>query len=141
MVTAMGTLIRWIAILTSVIVALGFLAFAVDEIDRGSQQQQDTLADNLKDLDPEGAAAIGAPDPTPVEERARERAHGPVREAIDDANDVLLTPFAGLIESDNGWVNHGIPSLLALLVYGLGLGTLANVWPKARAQGGDWRTA
>ena len=141
MVTAMGALIRWTAILASVIVALGFLAFAVDELDRGSQQQQDRLADGLKDLDPEAAAAIGAPHPTPVEERAREREHGAVREAIDDANDVLLAPFAGLVESDNGWVNHGVPSLLALLVYGLGLGTLANMWPKSRAQGGDWRTA
>ena len=141
MVTAMGALIRWTAILASVIVALGFLAFAVDELDRGSQQQQDRLADGLKDKDPEAAAAIGAPDPTPVEERAREREHGAVREAIDDANDVLLAPFAGLVESDNGWVNHGVPSLLALLVYGLGLGTLANMWPKSRAQGGDWRTA
>ena len=56
-------------------------------------------------------------------------------------NDVLLAPFAGLIDSDNGWVNHGVPSLLALLVYGLGLGTLANMWPKRRAHGGDWRTA
>ena len=33
-------------------------------------------------------------------------------------NDVLLAPFAGLIDSDNAWVNHGVPSLLALLVYG-----------------------
>ncbi len=141
MVTAMGSLIRWIAILASVIVALGFLAFAVDEMDRGSKEQQNELAQGLKDLDPEDAATIGAPDPSPQEERARERAHGPVREAIDDVNDVLLAPFAGLVESDNAWVNHGVPSLLALLVYGLGLGTLANMWPKGREQGGDWRTA
>ena len=59
MVTAMGALIRWIAIVASVIVALGFLAFAVDEMDRGSKEQQNELADGLKDLDPEDAAAIG----------------------------------------------------------------------------------
>jgi hypothetical protein len=140
-VASIGTIVRWIAILASVFVALGFLAFAVDEMDRGSQEQQNELAQGLKDLDPEDAAAIGAPDPSPVAERAREREHGSVREAIDDVNDVLLAPFAGLIESDNGWVNHGVPSLLALLVYGLGLGTLANMLPKARAPGGDWRTA
>ena len=139
MVTAMGSLIRWIAILTSVVVALGFLMFAVDEIDRGSKQQQDALARGLSDLEPD--ASINSPNPTPAEEKARERAHGSVREAIDDANDVLLAPFAGLIESDNAWVQHGVPSLLALLVYGLGLGTLANMLPKGRAHGGDWRTA
>ncbi|MBN1530544.1 MAG: hypothetical protein JW895_15885 [Thermoleophilaceae bacterium] len=135
----MGSLIRWTAILTSVIVALGFLAFAVDEIDRGSKQQQDALARGLSDLEPK--ASIANPSPTPAEEKAREKAHGPVREAIDDANDVLLAPFAGLVDSDNAWVNHGVPSLLALLVYGLGLGTLANMLPKGRAHGGDWRTA
>jgi hypothetical protein len=139
MVTAMGSVIRWIAILTSVIVAVGFLAFAVDEMDRGSKQQQDALARGLSDL--EGGASIASPSPTPAEEKAREQAHGSVREAIDDANDVLLAPFAGLIDSDNAWVEHGVPSLLALLVYGLGLATLANMLPKSRAHGGDWRTA
>ncbi len=141
MVTAMGSLIRWIAILASVIVALGFLAFAVDEMDRGSQGAAERAGPGAEGPGPEDAATIGAPDPSPQEERARERAHGPVREAIDDVNDVLLAPFAGLIDSDNAWVNHGVPSLLALLVYGLGLGMLANMWPKGREQGGDWRTA
>jgi hypothetical protein len=141
MVTAMGTFIRWIAILCSVFVVLGFGAFALDEIDRGSKEQQNALADGLSDKTTDPYASIANPDPTPVEERARERQHSAVREAIDDVNDVLLLPFASLIESDNGWVNHGIPSLLALLVYGVGLGTLANMWPKHRAHGGDWRTA
>jgi hypothetical protein len=139
MVTAMGSVIRWIAILTSVIVALGFLAFAVDEMDRGSKNQQNALARGLSDLEPN--ASINSPNPTPAEEKAREKAHGPVREAIDDANDVLLAPFAGLVDSDNAWVQHGVPTLLALLVYGLGLGMLANMLPKSRAHGGDWRTA
>jgi hypothetical protein len=135
----MGSVIRWIAILTSVIVALGFLAFAVDEMDRGSKNQQNALARGLSDLEPN--ASINSPNPTPAEEKAREKAHGPVREAIDDANDVLLAPFAGLVDSDNAWVEHGVPTLLALLVYGLGLGMLANMLPKSRAHGGDWRTA
>jgi hypothetical protein len=139
MVTPMGAFIRFIAIAASVIVAIGFLAFAVDEIDRGSKEQQRSLSNSLRDL--EQGASIAAPDPTPAEERARERAHGPVREAIDDANDVLLAPFASFIDSSNNWVQHGVPSLLALLVYGLGLGMLANMLPKGRAHGGDWRTA
>jgi hypothetical protein len=137
MVTAMGSLIRWIAIGCSVMVLLGFGLFAVDEMDRGSKTQQNALAEQLGEPD----ASIGSPDPTPVEERLREEEHGDVREVINDANDVLLAPFSSLIDSDNGWVNHGVPSLLALLVYGLGLGTLANAWPRSRAHGGDWRTA
>ena len=45
---------------------------------------------------------------------------------------MLLAPFVDLIDSDNAWVNHGVPTLLALLVYGVGLGFLANMLPKQR---------
>src|SRR5215210_2976812 len=76
----------------------------------------------------------------PGGERQRERAHGPVREAIDDANDVLLDPFAGIVDSESPWVTRGVPSLLALAVFGFGLGMLANFRPK-RSSGGDWRAS
>jgi hypothetical protein len=80
--------------------------------------------------------------PTPAQEAQRERANGPVREVIDDANDVLLGPFTPLVEGSNDrWVRHGIPAVMALLLYGLGLGMLANMLPKAREHGADWRAA
>ena len=41
------------------------------------------------------------------------------REAIDDVNDVQLRPFVDLVDSDSAWVNHRIPTQLALLIYGL----------------------
>jgi hypothetical protein len=105
--------------------------FAVDEADKGSQTQQQKLESELG----------SGPAPSAEGEAARERHHGAFREAVDDANDVLLTPFADVIDSDSAWVNHGIPALLALLVYGLGLGLLANMLPKQRAHGSDWRAA
>jgi hypothetical protein len=132
----MGSLIRLLAIVTSGIVLLGFVLFAVDEISNGSKTQQQTLDSELGDGTVTEAVA-----PTPREERAREKQHGAVREVVDDANDVLLAPFANLIDSSNAWVEHGIPALIALLVYGLGLGLLANMLPKARSSGGDWRAA
>jgi hypothetical protein len=138
MVTAMGALLRWIAIITCAFVALGFVAFAVDEIDRGSKNQQNALD---RELNAGDGSSIGDPSPTPGQERLREREHGTVREAIDDVNDVLLAPFASLIESDNAWVEHGVPTLLALLLYGVLLGTLANMLPRQRAHGKDWRAA
>ena len=132
----MGSLIRLLAIVTSGIVLLGFVLFAVDEISHGSKTQQRALDREL------GTSTVTDPvAPTPQQERVREAQHGAVREAIDDANDVLLRPFADLIDSSNAWVEHGIPTLLALLVYGLGLGLLANMLPKTRSSGGDWRTA
>ena len=137
MVMAMGSGIRSIAILATGIVLLGFALFAVDEMDRGSQNQQNALAAELESAS-ESPAVIS---PDPREERMREQRNGDFREAIDDANDVLLAPFAGLVDSENAWVANGVPTILGLLVYGLLLGLVANMLPKRHAQGGDWRTA
>jgi hypothetical protein len=127
----MGTFIRIIAIAVSCVVALGFVLFAIDEMDKGSTTQQQKLE---LELNP-GIA------PSPQEETARERQNGTVREVVDDANDVLLAPFASLIDSDNTWVKHGVPALLGLILYGFCLGTLANMLPQQRSHGSDWRAA
>jgi hypothetical protein len=127
----MGSVIRFVAIAISAVVVLGFALFAIDETDKGSKAQQAKLEREL------GTAVA----PDAPQENVRERNNGAVREAIDDANDVLLRPFADLVDSDDAWVNHGIPALLALLIYGLGLGLLANMLPKQRQHSGDWRTA
>jgi hypothetical protein len=136
MVMAMGSGIRTIAILASGIVLLGFALFAVDEMDRGSQTQQNALASELENAS--DSQVVVSPDPR--EEHMRERRNGDFREVIDDANDVLLAPFADLVDSENAWVANGVPTILGLLVYGLLLGLVANMLPKQRAQRGDWRT-
>jgi hypothetical protein len=130
----MGSLIRFVAIGISVVVVLGFAMFAIDETDKGSKAQQAKLERELGTTNDPIA-------PTARQEAARENRHGAFREAIDDVNDVLLRPFADLVDSDNAWVNRGIPALLGLLIYGFGLGLLANMLPKQRQHGGDWRTA
>jgi hypothetical protein len=130
----MGSLVRFVAIAISVIVVIGFAMFAIDETDKGSKTQQAKLERELG-----GSSDPIAP--TARQEAIRERHNGAVREAIDDANDVLLRPFVDLVDSDSAWVNHGIPALLALLIYGFGLGVLANMLPKQRSHSGDWRTA
>jgi hypothetical protein len=131
----MGSLIRLTAIVTSLLVLFGFAFFAVDEMDKGSKTQQQALADEL------GTDEVIPVSPTPQEESAREAQNSGVREVIDDANDVLLRPFVNLIDSNSAWVSHGVPALLALLLYGVGLGFLANLLPRERAHGKDWRGA
>jgi hypothetical protein len=114
---------------------LGFAYFATDEMSRGSQNQQNALASELS-----GTADPLPVAPSPEEEADREKINGTFREAVEDANDVLLRPFIGIVESgDTRWVTHGVPALLGLLLYGLGLGMLANMLPKYREHGADWR--
>ena len=133
----MGSFVRLVAILCSGLVLLGFAYFATDELDRGSRTQQGKLDRQL-----EGDLGDPAPiAPTPTQEAARERVNGKFREAVADANDLLLGPFTTLVDSNDRWVTHGVPTILALLLYGLGLGTLANMLPKRREHAADWRTA
>jgi hypothetical protein len=110
----LGRLLRTASVVLCALVIVSFAAFAVDQARDASERQQDL------------AAGILEPDPTERAERAREREHGDVREAIDDVNDVLLAPFAWVVDSDEIWVQRGVPTLLALLVYGFGLSFVAR---------------
>jgi hypothetical protein len=133
----MGSFIRLAAIVMSGFVLVGFAFFAADEMDRGSKTQQQALANELEGTTPEVIPIA----PAPADEAAREAAHGDVREVVDDVNDVLLGPFTSIADSDDVWVARGVPTVLALLLYGFGLGFLANMLPKQRAHGADWRGA
>jgi hypothetical protein len=138
MLLAMGSVIRLVAILCSGIVLLGFGLFAVDEMGRGSQNQQNALAAELEGASDNPPATLA---PSAKEELLREQRNGSFREAVDDANDILLAPFSGLTDSDNVWVANGVPTVLGLLFYGLLLGLVANLLPRGRHHGADWRTA
>jgi hypothetical protein len=107
--------LRILAIVLSLIIMAGFSMFALDEFNRASSGQRNELAGFEK------------ADPEPAGERAREKRHSVAREYIDDANDVLLKPFAGIVSSSAGrWAQRGVPTLLGLLVYGFLLAYLAR---------------
>jgi hypothetical protein len=98
-------------------VALGWGLFALDQARGASNESVAGIA---------GDPATFS-DPSPDQERAREKQHGKVREFIDDVNDVLLSPFAGLTDSSGSkWVRRSIPALIALLIYGFGGGFIAR---------------
>jgi hypothetical protein len=114
--------LRILAIVLSLLVAAGFTLFAIDDFGRASNESRDRIAGNAR------------PDPTPRAERTREERNSAPRELVDDANDLLLRPFSGLVAGDRSrWVQRGVPALLGLLVYGFGLGYLARF---ARGHGG-----
>jgi hypothetical protein len=111
-------LLRTASIVASVIVLLSFALFALDETRDAAKESAAAVA---------GLEATRSSEPSASEERARERAHSATREHIDDADDVLVKPFAFVANSsDSSWVRRGVPTLLALLVYGFGLSFLAR---------------
>jgi hypothetical protein len=111
--------LRLAAIVCSLLVILGWGWFAIDETSAASQQSQDEIA---------GQQAARTASPDPDQEQDREQVNSKAHEVVDDANDVLLRPFSPLTEdSSSKWVRRTIPAVLALVVYGFGLGLLARV--------------
>ncbi len=133
----MGSLVRICALAATALVALSFAFFAIDQLSEGSENQvRDLRDDNSRAV---SQAAIDQPAPAPAVERIREAQHSSVREYVDDADDILLSPFTGLVDTDRVWGQRLLPGLLALLVYGLGGTILANSMPKPNRKVGDWR--
>ena len=107
--------LHYVAIALSLVIAISFSLFALQDIDRASKSSEHRIA------------GYEATAPTAAGERERERRHGQPREIIDDVNDVLLAPFAGVTENETSrWAQRGVPAMLGLLVYGFGLGYLAR---------------
>lgn len=108
--------LRYLAIALSLVIALGFTLFALEDINRASERSEQRIT-----------GGYTATNPSPAGERERERRHGQAREAIDDVNDVLLAPFAGITANTSSrWARRGVPALIGLLVYGFGLGYVAR---------------
>jgi hypothetical protein len=119
-VTAIQSLLRLASTIACVILVVSFGLFAIDEAKGGSKRQSDKLA------------GIDDPAPSRKSEQQREKAHGKVREAIDDADDVLIEPFSGIVTSGSLWAKRGVATLLALLVYGLVARILIGYLPGRR---------
>lgn len=116
--------LRYLSILASLVVLLSFAGFAVDQARSGSEASRAGIASQTYKTTPDPS---GYAKPTPAQERLRERAHSTARELLDDADDIALTPFASITSSSSSaWVRRGVPGLIALVVYGFGLGYLSR---------------
>jgi hypothetical protein len=102
-------LIVWAASICCALVLGSFVIFASNQAAAGSQHQQNELA----------GATTTAGASAPIH-------HGQPARFIDGAANTLTSPFRSLVHSSNAWVVHGVPTVLALVVYGLGLGFLAR---------------
>ena len=112
-----AALVRWLAIFASAFVALSFLYFAVNQTSTASQNQVNAIAGGTG---VKAESATKVPNPPKDVEKLREDENDQLHEYVDDVDDVLLSPFTGLVDSDNIWVVRLVPLGLALLIYGIG---------------------
>jgi hypothetical protein len=95
------------------LVVASFALFALSQASGASNHQVDQL---------NGHSA-----PAHVVQTAhRVQAPGQPRRFIDGASAALTSPFRSLIQSDSQWAVKIVTTLLALALYGLGLGYLAR---------------
>jgi hypothetical protein len=112
----MSALLRLLSVLCSLVLLVSFAMFASDQADHGSKQTVARIAAN----DNSPAPAEPAPKPDATKE------HSGFRKAVDGANDKLVGPFKGVIATDSVWAEHIAQSVLAFLVFGVGIGFLAR---------------
>jgi hypothetical protein len=118
------SLLRYVSIAASLILILSFVMFVSDQSQSGTAHEVATL--NSENSSPTAAAPADAPAP-----KLPAKQHGQPRKAIDDADKQLTKPFDGVVgNSTSKWVRKGVPTLIALLLFGFGLNLLAGYLPK-----------
>ncbi len=106
---------RLASLVICLIVIASFAIFAVDQTKGASAHQQQELTVGTR------AATGDSPKSAATHESG-------LHEAIDEASNQLTSPFSGITSgSSSEWAIHGVNLLLALAVYGFGLGYLARV--------------
>jgi DNA-binding transcriptional LysR family regulator len=115
-VSSIVRLLRLASFLVCVILITSFVFFAVDQTKSASVRQRESLGPAL-------ASASASPE---VLAPAPHRSH--VRRMIDNASSALTSPFSGIVSpSDGEWAVRSADLLIALALYGFGLGYLARV--------------
>jgi len=100
---------------------LSFLVFVVNQAKAGSLHQQ-------QEITSPAAVAAASSSAAGAGHKGSAVAHeGTLHKALTDFFNKLTSPFAGVISSSSEWATRGIKLLIALLVYGFGLGYLARV--------------
>jgi hypothetical protein len=109
----------WMSTLACLVIILSFGMWAADEGRNGSSTQVAKIND-----------AFATPAPSPQSEAQRQKQHSALREHIDDVDDVVLSPFAGIATTDNDWAKRLIPAVIGLLLYGVAFRLVLAYLPK-----------
>ena len=122
-----SSLLRLASVACSVVLVLSFAAFASDQAGAGSKHTVAAIASADANEQSGPTANLDEPSPGAETERMREKRHSALREKLDDANDALVAPFAGAATSGSIWSQRIVSTLLALLVFGVGMHYLARL--------------
>jgi hypothetical protein len=119
-------------VIICLIALASFVLFAVNQTSNASAHQQRALNNDESPSEPSPTADNAATGATATAANGSGKPsaahHSALRRAIDDASNALTSPFAGLVKSsDSEWAKRGARVLLALAVYGFGLGYLARL--------------
>jgi hypothetical protein len=94
------------------IVIASFVVFVVNQTSNASTHQQNELTG--------GSSSESSTPSSPKHESTLHR-------KLDEASNTLTSPFAGVVsDSSSEWVIHIVRTVLALLVYGLGVAFLVR---------------
>ena len=112
MLCAIAKLMRIASVAICVLVLASFVTFAVDQTKSASGAQQQALRNGVE----RGKTAA-----------ASERHKNSFHKAVDEGAETFTSPFSGIVSaSKSEWGDEAVKLLLALLVYGFGLGYLAR---------------
>jgi hypothetical protein len=112
-------LLRLASIVICLTVVASFAIFAIDQTSSASTHQQEEL-NGAAPATTASSASAGTSTSAPAHKSA-------LHSAIDSASNDLTSPFSSISPSSSSqWASRGVNLLLALIVYGFGLGFLAR---------------
>ena len=117
MLSPLASALRLASVVVCLIVIASFVLFVVNQTSSASTHQQQELNGTTTAQGGQGAAAS-----------LKHAKKSSLRTRIDDVSKAITSPFDGLSSGwSSQWVIRGVNLLLALVVYGFGLGFLARV--------------
>jgi hypothetical protein len=105
--------LRLLSVLSCAFVVISFVMFADSQLSSASLHQQREVATGVSPVNPAPAAPSSHP-------------RGQPGRFIDATANELTAPFRTIVGTNDQWVQRGLATVLALAVYGIGLGFLAR---------------
>jgi hypothetical protein len=118
--------LRFASAIICLIVVASFALFAINETNSASAHQQQVL-DGEQARSAPSSNANGASGSGKGTGSATASHKSSIRKALDEASSTLSSPFSDAVAGSNSeWAKRGVTLLVALAVYGFGLGFLAR---------------